>query len=239
MPKYVFEGVCPICEVNQTFVSDGEWFRDQLRCISCHSRVRERALALVLGEILPNWRGLAIHESSPAARGISLKLLREAKGYVASQFFQDVSRGASKNGVRSEDLEQQTFCDESFDCIITLDVMEHVFNPELVYKEAWRTLRPSGFYIHTFPIHRSRVDAFRVRASIGANGEVIHHCDPEYHGNPIDASGALVTYDYGYDVSKQIAEWAPFDVRVMRFCDKTHGILGEFTEVIVCRKRIS
>ena len=60
---------------------------------------------------------------------------------------------------------------------------------------------------------------------------------PEYHGNPIDEKGALVTHEYGYDISKTIAEWAPFDVRISRFWDETHGVIGEYTEVVVCLKR--
>ena len=46
-----------------------------------------------------------------------------------------------------------------------------------------------------------------------------------------------MTVDWGYDVHKLFAEWAPFDVRVTRFADRTHGVLGAYNEVIVCRKR--
>jgi hypothetical protein len=34
-----------------------------------------------------------------------------------------------------------------------------------------------------------------------------------------------------------IASWAPFDVEVIRFADRLHGIIGEYTEVLVCWKR--
>lgn len=61
--------------------------------------------------------------------------------------------------------------------------------------------------------------------------------EPEYHGNAVDERGSLVTFDYGYDIGQQITEWAPFDVRIQRFVDHTHGILGEYTEVVVCQKR--
>jgi hypothetical protein len=60
---------------------------------------------------------------------------------------------------------------------------------------------------------------------------------PEYHGNPIDNAGALVTYDYGYDLHDLIAKWSDFDVTISRFHDRTHGIVAEFSEVIVCRKQ--
>ena len=69
------------------------------------------------------------------------------------------------------------------------------------------------------------------------DGTMEHLKDPEIHGNPVDRRGSIVTVDYGYDLHVQIAKWAPFDVRVYRFADETHGILGEYTEVIVCHKR--
>jgi hypothetical protein len=59
---------------------------------------------------------------------------------------------------------------------------------------------------------------------------------PEYHGNPADLGGSLLTFRYGYDLPDLIADWAPFDVEVRRFHDRSHGILGDFTEVIVCRR---
>jgi hypothetical protein len=101
----------------------------------------------------------------------------------------------------------------------------------------YRTLKPGGAYVHTFPIVSSQVVAIIDRAEIGEDGNVRHLVSPpEYHGNPVDSSGALVTKSYGYDIGKQIAEWSNFDVEIIRYCDRSHGLLGDFTEVIVCRK---
>jgi hypothetical protein len=76
-----------------------------------------------------------------------------------------------------------------------------------------------------------------VSAEMRPDGGIRHLVEPpQYHGNPIDASGSLVTHDYGYDIHRQVAAWAPFDVRVLRFWDQTHGVIGEFTEVVVCAK---
>jgi len=234
---YEFPGFCPCCDTAQVFTSDSEWFRDFLICPNCRSVVRERALALVLKEILPHWRDLAIHESSPAQRGLSALMPRVAKGYVASHYFPTKSFGSMVDGFRNENLEHQTFDNNTFDCVITLDVMEHVFHPDRVYSEVYRTLKPGGYYLHTFPIRKYLVEAAKPLAELNQDGSVKHLTDrPEYHGNPIDHTGSLVTYDYGYDVSKQIAQWAPFDVRISRFWDRTHGVVGEYTEVVTCRK---
>jgi SAM-dependent methyltransferase len=99
----------------------------------------------VLRELLPNWRDCSIHESSPVYRGASLMLARNCSNYIATQFFRDIRRGETKDGVRCEDLEQQTFRDNSFDVVITQDVMEHIFHPDRAYREVWRTLKCGGF----------------------------------------------------------------------------------------------
>jgi SAM-dependent methyltransferase len=161
---------------------------------------------------------------------------QQAPRYIASYYFPDKPLGAFVGHLRNENLEQQTFFDDTFDIVISLDVMEHVFNPERVYNEVYRTLCKGGIYIHTFPIKKGMVDAALPRAKQKADGTIeFLTLPPEYHGSPTGDS--LVTYDFGYDITKQIAEWAPFDVRILRFWDQRHGIIGEFTEVVVCRKR--
>ena len=234
-----YRGYCPICEAEVTFASKDSWFRDNLKCDTCEggSRPRGRALALVLNEMRPKWRSLAIYESSPAPEGISLKMAREAAGYVASQYFPDKELGSTHGAFRNEDLERQTFADEVFDIVVTLDVMEHVYRPDLVFSEVCRTLRPGGLYLCTFPVRKWQVEGWERRFTRSENGETTHHKDIEIHGNPIDGSGSIVTVDYGYDIHQQIAEWAPFDVRVHRFADRQHGIIGEYTEVFACAKR--
>jgi len=114
--------------------------------------------------------------------------------------------------------------------------MEHLFHPAKAYMEIYRTLCAGGFYIHTFPIRKWLVDGSTPRAEQKSDGTVeFLVLPPEYHGSPTGTS--LVTFDYGYDIARQIAGWAPFDVRVIRFWDQRHGIIGEYTEVIVCRKQ--
>lgn len=244
-----WQGHCPICDQDTIFEApckDSQpvpppwrngWFRDELICLSCPggSVPRERAVMQVIRELAPEWKARTIHESSPGRRGTSVILARECAGYLATQFFADTPPGTYRDGVRCEDLERQTFGDESFDLVITQDVMEHIFHPDRAYREIWRTLKPGGLYIHTTPIYKDQVTTER-RASIGTDGKVIHLAEPEYHGNPIDLKGSLVTFHYGYDLADLIAEWTPFDVEIRRFHQRRSGIVAEFSEVIICRK---
>ncbi|MGE3744685.1 MAG: methyltransferase domain-containing protein [Sphingomonadaceae bacterium] len=232
------DGDCPICELHTKFIAKGNWLRGTLYCSTCKkgSVPRERALALVLERLAPNWRELVIHESSPMERGISLKLQEQCAHYIGSHYFPNSELGTIVNGFRNENLENQTFGDQVFDLVISLDVMEHIFEPGLAFKEIFRTLKAGGRYICTFPIRNYQVESHKRRASLRSDGSIDFIVDPEYHGNPISGDGALVTFDYGYAIHQMITHWAPFEVEISRFSKRSAGILGEYTEVIVCSR---
>jgi SAM-dependent methyltransferase len=193
-------------------------------------------LAYVLNQLRPNWRNLAIHESSPANRGISAKLKRDCKGYIATHYFPNAKPGSIVRGFRNENIEKSTFSDGVFDVVITLDILEHVFNPRALFKDIFRTLKQGGLYISTFPIKKDQVKSHVPRVRITETGEIEELVPAEYHGNPINGKGALVTFDYGYTVHQMIPQWAPFEVEITRFCNRHLGILGEYTEVATCYK---
>jgi len=232
-----WNGFCPVCRSTTRFSSANTWFRDYLECENCeHGSIpRERALFHVLHELAPNFLNMNIHESSPGGRECSVILHRHAKKYTPTQFYPGIEPGTIHNQYRCENIERQTFPDESFDIVITLDVMEHIFNPDAAYRDIYRTLRPGGYYIHTTPIF-STLAASERRAAMTDEGEIVHLFEPEYHGNPVDASGSLVTFHYGYDLPQLITEWTPFEVEIRRHRIKRLGLIAEFNEVIVCRK---
>jgi SAM-dependent methyltransferase len=228
-------GFCPICAREVRFQARNPWYRDHLHCSGCGSIPRERALALVLERRFPGWRRLAIHESSPAERGVSPKLARECPGYVGSQYFPGAAPGATVRGFRNENLEALSFPDMAFDLTITLDVMEHVNQPDQVLREVRRTLKTGGAYLFTVPTYKQRLASER-RAHYRPDGTVEHMAEPEYHGNPVDDSGSLVTFHYGYDFAELIAAWSGLGVEVTRFHDPFHGVIGEFTEVYLATR---
>lgn len=232
-----FSGTCPLCESITTFTSENDWFRDNLICDLCKSIPRERALMYVIKKFYPNYNELSIHESSPANRGASLKLRMECPNYSASQFFTDVQLGHVHNasGFRCEDLENLTFDDESFDLFITQDVMEHILEPELSFKEIARVLKPGGAHIFTVPlINKSKKS--ECWASRDQNGEIIYHREPEYHGNPVDSKGSLVTMHWGYDIAVVIFNAARTPTTIIIIDNIDLGIRAEYIDVLVSRK---
>jgi hypothetical protein len=239
-------GHCPICEAPSEFVATRDellethwlpiYFRDHLICINCGSIPRERALFAVLSRFYPNWRDLAIHESSPGARGASVKLRQECPRYIHTQYDPALASGNIHpvHGYRSEDLEAQTFADESFDLVVTQDVFEHLFDPAQALREIGRTLKPGGAHIFTVPIvNGSKPSVRRARLT---NGTVEHLAEPHYHGNPMSAEGSLVVIDWGYDMIPYLALRSGLPIVVVEIDDISRGIRAVYIDVLVAQK---
>ena len=229
-------GVCPVCEERTRFAANDPWLRDHFVCVKCMSRPRERALVAVLNMYFPQWREMAVHESSPALRS-SAKLAREGRDYTSSYFDPATPKGEAiaPHGVRNENLEDQTFGDERFDLVITQDVFEHLFDPGKAIHEIARTLKPGGAHVCTVPIGRKTL-ASQWRARRSPDGEVEHILPPIYHGNPMDNAGSLVTIDYGYDIADFFDSKSGLNTTLVFIDDLSRGIRAEFIEVLVSRK---
>jgi SAM-dependent methyltransferase len=232
----VFEGTCPVCGSSAGFASQDDWFRDHLLCRSCGSIPRERIFAWALETFRPQWRELQIHECAPAGRAVSQRLAGAAKHYIGSQYFADVARGDSRDGLRSEDLEALSFADQSLDLHLHMDVMEHVNRPDKCLREMCRSLRPGGLAIFTTPIYPELAETQR-KAIYFADG-VEHLAAPEYHGNPIDeGGGSLVTFHFGRNFSSLMQAWEP-NMAVTHLIpeDPSIGAVGSFRDVFVLRR---
>jgi len=154
----------------------------------------------------PDWRNLVIHESSPVHRGASLRLSQECNHYLPSQFFSGRQKGELIDGVLCENPEDLSFPNISIDLHITQDVMEHIFAPEKAFKEIARTLKPGGAHIFTVPLVNKNLRSERC-AILNDDGTIkLLKTPPEYHGNPLSEEGSLVTWRWGYDITRHILE---------------------------------
>jgi len=190
----------------------------------------------VMAQAFPNWRDLAIHESSPGS-ALASKIWRECSGYTPSAYDLSTPFGSvnPKTGCRTEDLERQTFANESFDLVITQDVFEHLFDPWAAAREIARTLKPGGAHIFTVPIVR-KWEPTRLRAERVGDG-VIHILEPEYHADPFNReAGALVTIDWGYDIAASLDRVSGMQTIIIQIDDLSLGIRAEFIEVLLSRK---
>lgn len=125
--------------------------------------------------------------------------------------------------------------DECIDLHITQDVMEHVFNSDAAFREIARTLKPGGAHVFTVPIVNKHSPS-QVRAQLGADGKIVHLMPPIYHGNPVNAEGALVTVDWGFDICQRIFDASGLFTHIVHLDDLSHGIRAEYIEVLVSIK---
>ncbi|WP_019505367.1 class I SAM-dependent methyltransferase [Pleurocapsa sp. PCC 7319] len=230
------KGYCHTCDREVTFSAKRDWLRDWYVCSNCNSIPRERALMYCIEKYYPNWRQLSIHESSPGGRGASVKLQENNEKYIGTHYFPELKPGEiHTTGWRNENLENQTFADESFDLVISQDVMEHIFHPDQAFAEIARTLKPGGAHIFTVPIINKN-NPTEVWACLNEDGTINHIGEPEYHGNPVDAKGALVTMHWGYDICDYIQKHSGLYTTMVDIDDLSLGIRAEYIEVLVSRK---
>lgn len=241
---YSVTGICPICNLPKNFVSPDDYWscRSDQQAADCEYSAcipRQRALAEALFSLIPREqvRTMAVHESSPGGYGVSAWLLKNCPGYVRSGYYPNQPFGSLVGLLRNENLEKQTFADETFDVVLHLDVMEHLFNPFVALREIERTLKPYGLCLFTAPTYPERVLSEQVAFDEPGGLRIVGQ--PEYHGNPQDAAGALVTWRYGYDLPYLIAKQTNFDVELRRWYSRSRAIMGRMTEVYILRKPAS
>lgn len=240
--EFSVQARCPICLVTRTFASKDDFWscRDGLGAASCElggCNTRERAVAQVLFTLFgrDTVRALAIHEAGPVPRGLSAWLHANAARYTRSGYFPGVRPGALVGGIRSEDLNAQTFADGAFDVVIHLDVLEHLYEPFRALNEIARTLKPGGYCLFTAPTEQARFRSEQV--AFVEEGGIRIVGEAEYHGNPQrPEEGSLVTWRYGYDLPLLIQRNTPFDVEVRRFQAPGIAVMGYMNEVYVLKK---
>lgn len=227
-------GYCTICEQETVFVIHDPWLRDNYRCSKCDTIPRNRALMNVINIYAKNWKELSVHESSPGGKFSEL-VKKHCKDYSSSHYYPDIPRGQYKGEHRSEDLSALTFPGDQFDLFITSDVFEHVFEPAKAFAEISRVLKPGGLHIFTMPWIPGHKKSTQ-RAKLHEDGTIEYFKEAEYHGNPIDSKGSLVTFDWGLDFVDFIYKSSGMTTTIYLEIDRKKGLDGQFLEVFISRK---
>jgi len=225
-------GRCPICGPT-VFVMEGQWLRDDYRCLRCYSIPRWRAVIHAIETEFPRWRDLTIHESSPGGAA-SRKMRGECPGYSASHFWPNIPLGSQHNGFQCEDLQALTLKDNSVDLVVTQDVFEHLPFPQSAFSEIARVIRPGGAHIFTVPWWPDRKTLIRAEV---VDDQLQHLMTPDFHKNPInDGDGALVFREWGDDLLAEVERTTGLKTEVKSYLDRRMGLEGEFLQVFITRK---
>lgn len=97
-------------------------------------------------------------------------------------------------------------------------------DPRRGFAEIARILKPGGCHVFTVPWNPG--DRTRERARL-VNGSLQHLQAPQYHGDPVDASGSLVFTDFGSDIADIIRESGGMQTTILQLKHGAYGIEGD------------
>ena len=148
----------------------------------------------------------------------------------------DAVPGSEVRGFRHEDLLALSFATDSFDGILSFNVLEHVGDSTVSFRECLRVLKPGGKMIFTVPF-MVNMETDMVRAVLRPDGTVEHLLPPEYHGNPIDPEGGSLCFRYfGWRMLDDLRAIGFEDVRAMLYWSRELGYLGVEQVLFVASK---
>ncbi len=200
--------------------------RESMFCRRCCASLRVRQFSDVLlslygpssasvAELVQDqgFRGLDVAEINTIGSMGSLHAqLAQLPRLAFSEYRGPDRLGEVIEGVRNEDITRLTYGDATFDLVLSSDTLEHVPDFPAALRETRRVLRPGGRHLFTVPIVASRPTT-QARASIGPEGELVHHLPPLYHGRgagiyryvPVGAD--LLTFtEFGRDLVEHIRD---------------------------------
>ncbi len=207
-----FDGWCGACEAPARFSfesgADGTIdLREQMVCEHCDLNARHRVSLGLLAELRPDaeTRVYATEQASPAFRwlkrrypgSLGSEFFTEEQGQLLEKYLQALLGEAAR--LYREDATDLSFEDESFDAVISSDVLEHIPDYQAALENFHRVLAPGGDLVLTVPFLDASQESLR-RAEIDENGEIRHLVEPEYHGDPVSSDGVLAFHSFGWDL---------------------------------------
>ncbi len=236
-PHFHAPGFCFPCQRWTEFVSSWAWayeaggqlnvnWREHLLCPHCRLNNRMRAVVHLIAQTLDlsrNSRIYATEQTSPLFGYLRKSFPR----MVGSEYLDVTIPLGRKNpaGLRNEDLTRLTFRDESFDAILSFEVLEHIPDYRAAFAECARTLKPRGKMLFSVPFGvKARQN--RIRARLREDGTIEHLLPPEYHCDPRSPEGSLCFQHFGWEMLDQLKLAGFSAVSALCYYSRDFGYLG-------------
>ena len=237
MQEY-FTGYCNFCAAIRKFkLSGGSMLgarihlREGMICEKCGSSNRHRLLFSAFleeyGPIIDTSKNYFILEG---ITNLFNNLKEKIPGLEGSEYFggnympgQMVECGGKL--VRNEDFMSLSLKDNSVDCLLHTDVLEHVPDCDKAISEAFRVLGPRGVMIFTTPFFNT-LNKSLVRAFVNSKNDIVHLENPAFHGNPLSKDGSLVFYHFGWDLIDKLRKAGFSSVMLGMNFDPFQGLLS-------------
>jgi hypothetical protein len=237
-PSFTTSGFCFVCQKRTQFLSSWEQafsvsghlemnWREHMQCPRCRLNNRMRACIHLLMKIIAPTRESRIYateQSSPL-----FNYLRKCFPFLqGSEFMQDsalVSDNSSKK-LRHEDLTQLSFPTQSFDVILSFDVLEHIPDYRSAFAECARTLKQAGKMLFSVPFDANSVRN-QIRARLRKDGTIDYLLPPEYHDDPRNPGGCLCFQHFGWEMLEEMKQVGFSSVWALSYYSQEYGYLGD------------
>jgi len=247
---FSISGTCALCARKTVFRADFQYvlraqdgtlypnLRENLPCAHCGLKSRLRgSLHMFIQELAPSsQQQIYITEQLGASYG-----WLKGRGYdvTGSEYLPKSGPfGTSRRGIHNQDLGALTWSSETFDFVLSFDVLEHVPDVTRCFAEIFRSLKTGGGLLFTAPF-RVDLEETEVRAVAGSDGEILHLMEPDYHGGIMTEpdKGTLAFRCFGWDTLRQLKNSGFSDAQVWLYWSRELGYLGGTQVVIVAHKK--
>ncbi len=230
-----FHGDCNVCGSEVSFEIESDNFRESLRCPECGASSRIRCLAEgLLREVAKELPAKTIRDLSDTDLDLRIldtdnfssirKFLKGRSFYATSAYLPDKKNGQQiGKGAWNVDLMDIPFDDETYDVIVTSDVMEHVRRDTVAHEEILRCLKPGGKYIFTVPYVPGWAET-QVRVDTTGDTDIFL-MEKEYHGDPLSKDGVLVYRIFGRQLLADLKAVGFSDVKFEQISRPENGIV--------------
>ena len=251
--EYKVKGYCAVCRKASSFYYDLEYaltdmhanlspnWRERLVCENCGLNNRARAAMHLFKQECAPPHDAEIYLTEQNTDLYSW-MKRNYASVVGSEYLGSEHSPGENNsdGIRHESLTNLSINDESIDYILSFDVLEHIPNYRSAIHECARVLRPGGQMLFSVPFCIDSNDHI-VRARMSDEGEIEHILKPEYHGDPMNNSGCLCFYHFGWHLLDEFRD-AGFDhVKALVYWSERFCYFGieQITFIAIKQKNIS
>lgn len=198
-------------------------WRESIRARGLNSRQRA-VLELMAAEPQIGVEGKAKIFAPEAITRFALLLRSRFPYFLGSEFTENEEEAARLYPIPSEDLQRLSLQSNTFDAVVSNDVLEHVPSISACLREMARVLKPGGVMISSHPFTWRQ--GHRVKASMG-NGAIVYHEAPEYHGNPVKPeAGSLVFTVPGWAILGDCRAAGFATVEMVMVASERLGIFG-------------
>jgi len=243
------KGHCAVCKVDTEFLTSYMYtthdtpcgrpmpnWREHMQCPSCGLVNRMRAALHIFESFYRPKASSRIYITERVTQTYDWLEARFPKLQGSEYYGSEYVPGSIVDGQRHEDVQNLSFSDNSFDYILSFDVLEHVPDPDSAFAQIYRTLDSGGALIFSVPFAADSYDDI-VRASLDEEGNLIHHMEPEYHGNPVDPEGGALCYRYlGWSSLDRLRAIGFINVRIVAYWSKSQGYLGREQYMFIAEK---